>query len=80
MYQYKTIRNLQSTRVEADEQWSFVYSKQKNVPEEKQGVFGYGDVYTWTAICADTKLVPSFLVGKHDAGWAHAFMMDLASR
>lgn len=45
-----------------------------------QGILGHGDVYTWTALCVDTKLVPSFLVGKRDADYAKAFMGDLKSR
>jgi IS1 family transposase len=50
------------------------------VPEDKQGQFGYGDVWTWTSIDADTKLVPSWLVGLRDAGYAHEFINDLKSR
>jgi len=54
--------------------------KQKNVPEELQGEFGYGDVYTWTAIDADTKLIPCWHVGTRNADSAYAFIHDLASR
>lgn len=79
-YQDKTLRNLPCKRVQCDEIWSFVYSKQKNVPEEKRGEFGVGDVWTWTAIDADTKLVPSFMIGPRDGGVAYDFMQDLASR
>jgi IS1 family transposase len=79
-YQNKAFRNLTCRRIQCDEIWSFCYSKQKNVPYEKQGEFGYGDVWTWTALDADTKLVPSWLVGLRDAGYAHEFMRDLASR
>ena len=57
-----------------------MYSKQKNVPEEMRGQYGVGDVWTWTAICADTKLVPSFLIGTRDGGAAYGFMQDLAGR
>lgn len=53
-YQDRTIRNLTSKRIQCDEIWSFCYAKQKNVPAEKQGQFGYGDVWTWVAIDADT--------------------------
>jgi len=60
--------------------WAFVYAKAKNVPEEHAGEFGYGDVWTWTAIDAETKLVPSWGVGRRDAFTARAFMLDLASR
>lgn len=45
-----------------------------------KGELGYGDVYTWTALCADTKLIPSFMVGKRDSEYGNAFMLDLASR
>jgi IS1 family transposase len=79
-YQDRTLVNLPCKRLQADEIWSFVYAKQKNVPEEKRGQFGYGDVWTWTALCADTKLVPSWYVGTRDADAAYRFMSDLASR
>ncbi len=79
-YQHETLRNLPCTRIQCDEIWSFCYSKEKNVPQERKEEYGIGDVYTWTALCADTKLVPSFLVGKRDAFYGHAFMLDLASR
>src|SRR5437868_14918163 len=55
-----TFRNLDVKRIEADEIWSFCYAKQKNVPEDYRGTPGYGDVWTWVALDADTKLVPSF--------------------
>lgn len=77
-YQDKTLRNLPCKRVQVDEIWSFVYSKQKNVPEGMEGQAG--DVWTWTAICAETKLVPSFLVGGRDGGYAMEFITDLAGR
>jgi hypothetical protein len=51
----------QLKRIQCDEIWSFCYAKEKNVPEDKKGQFGYGDVYTWTAIDAETKLVPSWV-------------------
>jgi IS1 family transposase len=79
-YQDKNLRNLPCKHIQCDEIWSFCYSKQKNVPENKQGKFGYGDVWTWVAIDADTKLVPSWRVGLRDAGNAYAFMADLKSR
>jgi IS1 family transposase len=79
-YQDKTLRNLKCKRLQCDEIWSFCYSKAKNVPEDKKGQFGYGDVWTWTAICAESKLVPSWLVGNRDAETASIFMEDLASR
>lgn len=79
-YQDETLRGLTCRRVQCDEVWSFCYSKDKNVPEAKQGIFGYGDVWTWTAIDADSKLAVSWMVGRRDAATALAFMRDLASR
>ena len=63
-YQDRVMRNLTCKRVECDEIWAFVGMKQKNVPEELKGTFGYGDVYTWTAIDADTKLMPCWNVAQ----------------
>ncbi len=79
-YQNKTLVNLTSKRIQCDEIWSFCHAKEKNVPDEKKGVLGYGDVYTWTAIDADTKLMVSWLVGKRDSDYAKAFMLDVAAR
>lgn len=79
-YQDEAMRDLSCKRVECDEIWSFVGMKQKNVPDELEGVFGFGDVYTWTAIDADTKLIPCWHVGTRDADSAYAFIHDLASR
>jgi len=79
-YQDKVLRNLPCKKIQCDEIWSFCYAKEKNVPDDKKGQFGYGDVYTWTALCADTKLVPSWFIGKRDAQSAIVFMKDLASR
>ena len=79
-YQDQVIRNLHCKRVQCDEIWSFCYCKEKNVPEENKGELGQGDVYTWTALDADTKLIISFLVGKRDSYYAKLFIDDLASR
>lgn len=79
-YQDETLRSLPCRRLQCDEIWSFVGAKDKNVPAEKQGKFGIGSVWTWTAIDADTKLVPSFLVGTRDLGSAFTFISDVASR
>jgi len=79
-YQDERFHNLSCKRIQADEIWSFVYSKAKNVPEEKRGQFGYGDVWTWTAIDADTKIVPCWYVGTRSAHAAETFMRNLASR
>ena len=62
-YQDKAMRDLSCKKLQCDEIWSFVYAKAKNVPDEHNGEFGYGDVWTFTAIDADTKLVPAWFVG-----------------
>jgi len=79
-YQDKAFNNLTCKRLQCDEIWSFVGAKAKNVPSDKQGEFGYGDVWTWVAIDADTKLVPCWHVGKRDANAAYDFINDLAGR
>lgn len=79
-YLDKTLQNLTCMRLQCDEIWSFCYAKEKNIPPDKQDQYGYGDVWTWTALCADTKLVPSWLVGMRDAYYAEVFMRDLAKR
>src|SRR6266567_2385949 len=79
-YQDKTFRGLTSKRVQCDEVWAFCYAKQKNVPADKKGLFGFGDVWTWTAIDAQTKLIPSFTVGNRDAATARILIEDLAGR
>jgi IS1 family transposase len=79
-YQYQKLVNLPCKRVQVDEIWAFCGMKQKNVPEDKKGQPGYGDIWTWVAIDPDTKLIPSWFVGDRDAEHAHAFLVDLASR
>jgi IS1 family transposase len=79
-YQDEHLRGLTSKRIECDEIWAFCYSKQKNVPAEYQGQLGYGDVWTWTAIDAESKLVPCWYIGRRDGAAAYEFMTDLASR
>ncbi len=79
-YQDETIRNVKANRVQVDEIWQFVYAKAKNVPTEKRGQFGFGDVWTWVAIDADSKLIVSWRVGPRDAGTAYELMTDLAGR
>jgi hypothetical protein len=74
------MRNRPCKRFQCDEIWSFCYAKAKNVPEEHRDEFGYGDVWTWTAIDADTKLVPCWLVGKRSGADAVAFIDDPAGR
>ena len=79
-YQDEHLHDLACKTVEADEIWSFVYSKQRNIPDELQGQFGVGDVWTWTALDADSKLIVSWYVGARQQEDADAFMVDLASR
>src|SRR5271169_2731207 len=78
-YHNRTVRNLKVRRLQADEIWSFVGAKAKNTRLEKKQE-GWGDVWTWVGIDADTKLVVSYLVGGRDGGWAKEFMEDCASR
>lgn len=79
-YQDGVFQDLPCKVVEADEIWSYCYAKQKNVPEQFKGTPGYGDVWTFTAICADTKLAPSWLVGERTKYDAAVLLEDLASR
>lgn len=73
------VRNLRVRRLQCDEIWSFVGAKRKNATVE-QRYYGWGDIWTWIGIDADTKLVVSYLVGGRDAGWALEFMEDCAGR
>jgi hypothetical protein len=77
-YQDKATRNVTCKRIQCDEIWQFCYAKDKNVPAEKRGTFGFGDVWTWVAIDPDTKLVVSFTLGTRGAQTAKRFMDDLA--
>jgi IS1 family transposase len=79
-YQDRVFHNLTCRRIQVDEIWAFVYAKQKNVSTAKAAPDGAGDVWTWTAIDAETKLIPSWFVGGRDAECASWFMNDLASR
>ena len=79
-YLDKTLVNLNSKRIQCDEIWQFVGAKQKNVPAAQQNEFGIGDVWTWVAIDADSKLMCSWLVGKRDPACATEFIQDLARR
>jgi len=78
-YQDRVFRNLTCKRLQLDEIWSFVYAKERNASEQRKAE-GAGDVWTWTAIDADTKLVPSWLVGNRDSVCATEFVKDLESR
>ena len=74
------VRNLNSKRIQCDEIWSFCYAKAKNVASAKAAPANAGDVWTWTAIDADSKLIVSYLVGGRDGGYATEFMEDVAQR
>jgi len=76
----ETVRGVRSKRIQADEIWSFCYAKAKNVPTAKAAPEDAGDVWTWTALDADSKLIVSYLIGGRDAGYANDFMQDVASR
>jgi len=79
-YQSRVLRNLPCKRVQCDEIWSFCHAKDKNLPEEKRGQFGFGSIWTWTALCADTKLICAWRIGTRGASTAYSLMHDLAGR
>ncbi|MEX0629100.1 MAG: IS1 family transposase [Chloroflexota bacterium] len=79
-YQDAALRHLPSRRIEADELWSFCHAKARHVPEKYAGQFGYGDVWTWTALDPDTKLMVTWLVGDHSETDADTFLSDLKER
>ncbi len=79
-YLDKALVNLNCKRIQCDEIWSFIGAKEKNVPIEKRGQFGVGDIWTWVAMDADTKLIAAWTVGGRDAGTAYGFIQDLANR
>jgi hypothetical protein len=79
-YQDAVLRNLSCNRLELDEIWCFCYAKDKNLPDHMRGCPGVGSIWTWTAIDAETKLVPSWRLGARDAANAHAFISDLSER
>jgi IS1 family transposase len=78
-YHDRNVRNLRVRRLQCDEIWQYVGAKAKNTRPDKKAI-GWGDVWTWTALDADTKLCVSYLVGGRDLGWAREFMVDCASR
>jgi IS1 family transposase len=78
-YQDKVMRNLPCKRIQCDEIWAFVGCKEKNVTPEQKAE-GWGDVWTWTSLCPDTKLVPCWFVGTRDGRAAYHFMQDLSER
>ena len=76
----KNVRNVNASRVQCDEIWSFCYAKAKNVGSAKNAPGDAGDVWTWTALDSDSKMIVSWLVGGRDAGYATEFMNDLKER
>src|SRR5271168_4768655 len=79
IFQNQVFRNLRCKRIEADEIWSFCGAKEKNTTPQTKAK-GWGDIWTWTSIDPETKLVPCWFVGARDASAAYHFMHDLASR
>lgn len=78
-YHDEHVRNVRVKRLQCDEIWAYVGAKARNVSAEKKEI-GWGDVWTWVALDADTKLVVSYLIGGRGAMWAKDFMLDCASR
>jgi IS1 family transposase len=78
-YQDKAFRNLKCKRIQCDEIWSFCGAKEKNASPEKKKQ-GWGDVWTWTALCPDSKIIPCWFVGDRSAGSAYHFIHDLKDR
>jgi IS1 family transposase len=79
-YHDEHVRNVSAKRIECDEVWSYIAMKEKNIPERLQGEYGYGDVWLWTGIDSDSKLMVSYMFGMRDAESARDFMFDLAAR
>jgi hypothetical protein len=78
-YQDHNVQGLKATRIQLDEIWAFS-NKQRNVAPKSKGVLGFGDVYVWTGLDLDSKLMVAFMIGKRDADYAGAFILDVASR
>jgi len=79
-YQDNCLRNLNTQTIQCDEIWSFCYAKERNLPPEKKGRFGFGDVWTFVALDADSKLVVSWLVGLREPWYAYEFVKDIKER
>lgn len=79
-YQDRAMRKLNCKQVQVDEIWNLCYAKDKNLPDSMKGQSGVGSMWTWTALCAESKLIVSWLIGSRDAVCANAFMHDVASR
>lgn len=79
-YQHRALRNLGCRRIECDEIWNFCYAKDKNLPDSIRGQPGVGSMWTWTAICAESKLIVSWRLGARDAHSAYMFVGDVSKR
>ncbi len=79
-YQDRALQNLPCKQIQIDDIWAFVYAKQRQAPIEKWAAGEAGDIWTWTAIDADTKLVPTWLVGRRDGDAAMRFVCDFKAR
>lgn len=76
----RTVRNVVARKVQCDEIWSFCYAKARNVPTATAAPEGAGDVWTWTGIDRESKLIISWLVGGQDVGYSTDFIVDLKAR
>jgi IS1 family transposase len=76
----ENVHGVKARRIQCDEIWSFCYAKQKNVATAKATPMWAGDVWTWTALDSDSKMIVSYLVGGRDGEYAMAFMDDLRGR
>lgn len=79
-YHDEHVKGLTTKKVQCDEIWSFVYAKEKNIPEKLRGKFGLGSIWTWVALDSESKFVISWLIGNRDAEYAKIFIQDVASR
>jgi IS1 family transposase len=79
-YHDEHVRGVKAKHVQADEIWSFCYAKERNVAEAKSAPADAGDIWTWTAMDRDSKLMISYTVGDRSAETAREFMFDLADR
>jgi len=80
MFHNEMVQRIASKRIQCDEIWSFVYAKDKNAPDELKETGRAGDIWTWSALDADTKLIISWFVGNRDAESANKFMKDVSNR
>jgi len=79
-FQNQVFRNLTCQRVQCDEIWNYCYCKDKNIPDEMRGEAGIGSMWTWTGMCADTKLIFAWQLGSRDAANAYRFMSSVSER